>query len=117
MKVSRVSVCIALFTSVACAQDVPQDTAPAGGLTYLQKYLMGLDPTKADTDGDGVIDNLDGVPLDPDLIPPPVPEANYAVLDLTLAGLSASDLVSQMNNKCQLIGKYSGPAPFFGTKG
>ncbi len=92
------------------------DIAPSG-LTYLQAYQQGQVPTVPDTDGDGVKDNLDGVPSDPDLSPAPVPEAGYAVLDLTLAGLSADDIATMVNNKNQIVGNDLTAHPFFWDQG
>ncbi len=34
-------------------------------LTNLDEYLLGTDPTKFDTDNDGVVDNVDAFPTDP----------------------------------------------------
>ena len=88
-----------------------------GGQTYLQAYQQGQVPTVPDTDGDGVADNLDGVPLDPDLSPAPVPEFSYAVLDLTSAGLNADDFPKMVNNNNQIIGNDSMGHPFFWDQG
>jgi hypothetical protein len=101
----------------------PQNPADAeqiapGGITYVDKFQQGLDPTKADTDDDGVNDVNDGAPRDPDLSPPPVPETRYAVIDLTHHGLLAADYISRLNNKCQLIcAGGGGVSPIFWDNG
>ena len=42
----------------------PNGDADGDGLTNLQEFLNGTDPTNPDTDGDGVVDGLDAYPAD-----------------------------------------------------
>lgn len=42
------------------------------GLTNIQEFNLGTIPNNADTDGDGIIDGLDGDPLHPEESPPTV---------------------------------------------
>ena len=46
------------------------------GLTNAQELAMGTNPFLADTDGDGVPDNLDAFPLDPTRWQAPTPDPN-----------------------------------------
>ncbi len=42
----------------------PYGDEDGDGLTNLQEFLNGTDPTNPDSDGDGVVDGLDAYPLD-----------------------------------------------------
>jgi hypothetical protein len=65
----------------------PNALAPNGdGLTILQNWQYGYSPTATDVDGDGVSNNQDIDPLDPNLNQPRVPETQYAVIDLDALG-------------------------------
>ncbi|MFX0065361.1 MAG: LamG domain-containing protein [Candidatus Hermodarchaeota archaeon] len=50
------------------------DDPDLDGLTNLEEYQTGTDPTDDDTDGDGYLDGVDPDPLDPD-----IPGSNFAL--------------------------------------
>ena len=62
--------------------DADGNDADGDGLTNAEEIAAGTDPNNPDSDGDGVPDGLDGWPLDPDLHPPRLPAASYALIDL-----------------------------------
>lgn len=43
----------------------PNADPDADGLTTLQEFMLGTNPTVSDTDGDGYLDGVDRFPLDP----------------------------------------------------
>lgn len=57
-------------------------TMAPGGLSYWQKYILGLNPAIADSDGDLVPDNLDMYPGDPRRTDA-IPAKFYAVTELS----------------------------------
>ena len=62
--------------------DDPGADPDGDGLTNTEEAGAGTDPMNPDSDGDGVLDGQDGYPNDPDLSPPRLSPAHYALVDL-----------------------------------
>ncbi len=73
------------------------------GLSNLEEFLAGTDPTNPDTDGDGVPDGQDGFPLDPNIKVPRVPDQQYAVIQLDQMGYDNSSTPNEVNDKGQVL--------------
>jgi hypothetical protein len=74
------------------------DTGGPDGLTNLEEYQLGTDPTNRDTDGDGAIDGSDFWPTSKVFDGPRVPEASYIVIDP-----HASSLVVNENGQVAFV--------------
>lgn len=86
-------------------------TMAQGGLTYMQKYTLGLNPAMADSDGDGMPDNLDMYPGDSRRTDA-IPAKFYAVTNLSSY---LPDAVKGSFNAKQVALDDSHNAAFFGT--
>ena len=86
------------------AAPLPDRDEDGDGLTYFEEMQRGSDPTKADTDGDGVPDPQDGWPRHDWITAPPLPETRYAVLPLNLLGWSSAYRPRSLTDDLQVIG-------------
>ncbi|HEV7406162.1 MAG TPA: thrombospondin type 3 repeat-containing protein, partial [Chthoniobacteraceae bacterium] len=99
------------------AVDLAQGTNPGGprdpnsdtdgdGLSNAEEYAAGTRYTGAgsqDSDGDGILDGLDGWPMNPDLNPPRVPNTRFAVLPLGPNAIPAGAEIRALGDGCQIL--------------
>lgn len=83
---------------------LPERDEDQDGLTYAEEKQRGSDPTKPDTDGDGVDDSEDGWPSHDWITAPPLPEVRYAALTLASLGWPAGYNAITLNDEFQIIG-------------
>lgn len=92
----------------------PNADPDGDGMTNRQEYeagyydaqnsrWVGPDPTKADTDNDGVPDGLDGWANEPAWSPPRLPQSRYVVVPLSSFGFDESFSPFQFNNALQVL--------------
>jgi alpha-tubulin suppressor-like RCC1 family protein len=67
------------------------DIGGPDGLTNLQEYELGTDPTNRDTDGDGALDGNDFWPTSKVFSGPRVPDASYIAVNTHAASLVMSE--------------------------
>ncbi len=77
---------------VASLTELERDT-DNDGMTDITERHLGLNPAKADTDGDGLIDGRDPLPLTPRAAPDPVRDGLATAMLKTIVGYEAGALV------------------------